>query len=80
MRAGEWAKIGGVWHVKPPASERSGVTIHPPAGSVANHTVTEHEDGTITVSPSILITWYSYDLGAETTWHGYLERGQWREV
>lgn len=28
---------------------------------IADHDVTEHEDGTI-------------------TWHGYLERGLWREV
>jgi uncharacterized protein DUF6527 len=37
-----------------------------------NHTVTEHEDGTITVSPSILIT------QGELSWHGFLERGVWR--
>lgn len=34
--------------------------------------LTEHDDGTITVSPSIL------DNGSG--WHGYLERGVWREV
>lgn len=34
--------------------------------------VTEHEDGTITVSPSI--------LDAPSGWHGYLERGVWREA
>lgn len=36
-----------------------------------NHRVVEHEDRTITVSPSIL-----YPDG----WHGFLERGVWREV
>lgn len=41
-------------------------------GCLANHNVTEHEDGTITVSPSILV-------GGEGGWHGYLERGVWRE-
>ena len=44
-------------------------------GNLSNHDVTEHEDGTITVSPSILIS----DDQAEP-WHGYLERGVWREV
>jgi hypothetical protein len=39
-----------------------------------NHTIVEHEDGTITVSPSILINW------GQDQWHGYLERGVWREV
>lgn len=47
-------------------------------GGLAKHTVVEHEDGTITVSPSILITYWS---GKEyQQWHGYLERGVWREV
>lgn len=41
--------------------------------SIRNHKVIEHEDGTITVSPSILIT-------GTGTWHGYLEKGIWREV
>lgn len=40
------------------------------------HTVTEHDDGTITVSPSILST--VEDHGHD--WHGYLERGVWRAV
>lgn len=34
--------------------------------------LTEHEDRTITVSPSI--------LDGESGWHGFLERGVWREV
>lgn len=44
-------------------------------GNLSNHDVTEHQDGTITVSPSILV---SVD-GAEV-WHGWLERGVWRSV
>lgn len=43
---------------------------------LAEHEVTEHEDGTITVSPSILV---GHTDGAEG-WHGYLEHGIWREV
>lgn len=39
------------------------------------HTVTEHDDGTITVSPSILST--MADHGHD--WHGFLEHGVWRE-
>lgn len=34
------------------------------------HTVVEHEDGTITVHPSIVTS----------RWHGWLERGVWRSV
>lgn len=41
---------------------------------LSGHHVEEHHDGTITVSPSIR----SWDH--ESMWHGYLERGQWREV
>lgn len=44
-------------------------------GRLGLHTIVEHDDGTITVSPSILVT------GAHgKQWHGYLERGVWREV
>lgn len=47
--------------------------------------LTEHDDGTITVSPSIMAheqTGLGQD-GEPTTypaWHGFLERGVWREV
>jgi hypothetical protein len=47
-------------------------------GDLSLHEITEHEDGTITVSPSILHT--EWDDGNEKTWHGYLEHGVWREV
>lgn len=36
-------------------------------GAVSPHTVTEHEDGTITVTPSIVTN----------TWHGFLQAGVW---
>ena len=42
-------------------------------GNLGNHEVVEHEDGTITVSPSILVSDPSGEL-----WHGYLEGGVWR--
>ena len=47
--------------------------------------LTEHDDGTITLSPSILAHPTS-TLGEDDQkvdlpgWHGYLERGVWREV
>jgi len=37
--------------------------------------IAEHDDGTITVSPSILTTCHNH----EYDWHGFLERGIWRE-
>jgi len=42
-----------------------------------SHKVVEHEDGTITVSPSILCS-NGPKLG--NVWHGFLEKGIWREV
>ena len=41
--------------------------------ALAAHQVTEHEDRTITVSPSILVR------NSSAVWHGFLERGVWRE-
>ena len=70
--AGEYGKLSdGSWYGIPPE--------HPELlAGLRNHQVIEHEDGTITVSPSILV-WYE---GADyrEQWHGYLERGIWREV
>lgn len=67
---GEYGKEkDGTWYARPPGCH---------AGTLVNHEVTEHEDGTITVSPSILITWG--DTDGKHQWHGYLERGIWREV
>ncbi len=40
------------------------------------HTVVEHEDGSITVSPSIRFL----NQGGLDWWHGFLERGVWREA
>ena len=41
-------------------------------GILVTHAIIEHDDGTITVSPSILC------LGGNK-WHGFLEKGVWRE-
>lgn len=63
---GRWAH-DGVWYAVPPG--------HPDlTANLSRHKVTEHADGTITVSPSIEVS-----AGALGYWHGYLERGVWRE-
>jgi len=54
----------GTWYARPPGCH---------TGSLRNHQVTEHDDGTITVSPSILVT------DATCQWHGYLVKGEWRK-
>lgn len=65
LKEGEYGKDkNGVWYIRPPRCHM---------GSLQLHKVVEHEDGTITASPSILI-----DDG-RTRWHGFLEQGFWRE-
>ena len=51
------------WHVCCP--DGSGCSLNPKV-----HTVTEHEDGTITVTPSIVTS----------TWHGWLTCGEFVHV
>lgn len=66
LQPGDYGRsFHGTWMARPPRLA---------AGDLSRHEVTEHEDGTITVSPSILIQ--QPPLG---DWHGYLERGVWRE-
>ena len=46
-----------------------------PNGHLANlsgHKVIEHEDGSISVEPSIMVTMREKEL-----WHGFLRRGTW---
>ncbi len=77
---GEYAKIvpkEGVpyehfhgWFVFPPSARYAGWIRSPEV-----HAVVEYEDGTITVTPSIMMQW-----GDGAHWHGYLTRGGWTEV
>jgi len=69
-QSGDYGRTDGVWHTRPPRNAQGDSYV----GSVGRHTVTEHADGTITVSPSILQRWGD----GEEIWHGYLERGIWR--
>jgi hypothetical protein len=70
LEGGGYAKLdNGDWAIHPPEARYG--TISPRI-----HTITEHEDGTITVSPSILYHGHANWEG----WHGYLERGVWRRV
>jgi len=66
MQPGDYGLWGDYWWVYPP-KEHSG------PGCLKLHTVVEHEDKTITVTPSILI---SEDMYMKT-WHGFLTKGEW---
>ncbi len=46
--------------------------------TLRGHKVEEHEDGTISATPSILTTGHN-DKGEQVTRHGYLTRGIWKE-
>lgn len=73
LEPGDYGKCltDGEWYFRPPMSGEfySGI------GGLKLHTIVEHEDGTITVSPSILTTGHH---GKQ--WHGYLRNGIWEEI
>lgn len=65
---GDYAKASdGTWWFRPPGGE---------FGHLSKWTITEHEDGTITASPSIL----EYNTDMSVRCHGFLERGMWRKA
>lgn len=68
LQAGDYGTMpDGEWYGMTPEDT-------PKLAGLKNHTVIEHDDGTITVSPSILCR------DNEGAWHGYLEKGVWRAV
>lgn len=68
----EWPSPGDYYHI--PHVGWRGVTPNGLDANFATHVVEEHSDRTITVAPSIFV-----NEGREPSWHGYLERGIWRE-
>lgn len=61
-------KVGEDWLIYLP---------HCGIGSLVNHTVQVHQEGTITVSPSILMN--GHDEAVATQRHGHLVWGRWQE-
>lgn len=61
-----WKDEHGKWH---------GVAPNGLVANLAGHEVTEHDDGTITVTPSIKVSL----VHAGLIWHGYLTSGIWNE-
>jgi hypothetical protein len=74
QQPGDYGKWEGLWFCRPPWKHAGGCL----GNGTSHHKVTEHEDGTITASPSILITIPGLSTGP-ATWHGFLEKGVWRE-
>ena len=73
LNAGEYGLIRKTWYACTPNGH---------LGNLSDHEVEEHPDGTITVSPSILVTIPNYgNSGADKeVWHGYLKAGIWQSV
>lgn len=68
LAEGDYGADGcGLWSVRPPGQH---------AGTLPNHVVDEHKDGTISVSPSIVL----HNADGSVCWHGYLKLGNWHEV
>lgn len=66
LKPGEYTNADGIWYAVPPNSPDL-------LANLSKHQVVEHEDGTLSVSPSILVS------NSSGSWHGYLERGIWRD-
>jgi len=71
---GKWS-FDHNWYASSPGGHLAALT---------KHKVVEHEDRTITVSPSILISTTRWNENSQKMervqrWHGYLEKGIWRE-
>jgi hypothetical protein len=67
FQTGDYGLWDGEWYGMSPNGLLAGL---------AKHQITIHEDGTITVSPSILVRG---SPPGEQSWHGYLKRGVWEE-
>lgn len=72
LKPGEYGRwTDGSWY---------GCTPNDHGCNLGAHQVIEHEDGTITVSPSIEVYLdAAYGRARKSLWHGFLERGVWRE-
>jgi hypothetical protein len=67
-----WQDSAGAWWVCTPSGY---------AGILSAHDVVEHDDGTISVTPSILTPFGPVKSDGVTPnpryWHGYLTNGEW---
>lgn len=72
LEKGDYGKhpLDGIWYARAPRDHF--------IANLKKHTIVEHPDGTITVTPSILIT-YPIKGKPALTWHGFLTEGVWKE-
>jgi hypothetical protein len=69
-----WKVSEGFWQIYFPCDDERFSLM----GGLRLHKVEEHEDGTITVTPSILVT--AHHKNETKTVHGFLTKGVWTEV
>lgn len=69
LQPGEYSRWHDAWWCCCPTGEDA-------RGRLSAHDVVEHEDGTITVSPSILVS-TTRDGQPVELYHGYLQAGVW---
>ena len=74
LQPGEYCKYEDHWICRCPTSEGNLL------GTLDKHTVVEHEDGSISVTPSILCSMDYSPEHRQIQWHGFLERGVWRSA
>lgn len=67
---GDYCLIDGVVWAREPG-DKGGALM-----ALTEWKITEEEDGTLSLSPSIWVNKHHNPPG----WHGYLEHGKWREV
>jgi hypothetical protein len=65
FQPGDYGFYKGYWWVYPPEDDTGPIMLK-------GWTITENEDKTITVNPSIQVR-------GKVSWHGYLTNGEWRE-
>jgi hypothetical protein len=74
LALGDYAKCTGSyqgwWHFRTPNG--IGFVVRWPGSAI--HQLTEHEDGSVTLSPSVLAS----NGAGGLSYHGFLERGIWR--
>ena len=74
LERGDYIHVDGHWYCRVPDDDMNDMDL----GCLDKHQIVEHEDGTISVTPSILQHGRTPDWRPRD-WHGFLTRGEWKE-
>jgi hypothetical protein len=67
-------RADGRWIVRPPGCPKA-ILIHE-----SKHKVTVEANGSISISPAILVMPGTFPNHPEYSWHGWLFEGRWEEI